>query len=153
MQVGRHLLPPGTPQQPPRVLVQLLFALLRVIQQYRTPFAVRFHPYPQQVGIRPRFLYRPGYQRGRVVAFSRAFAARDTEYIFFRAERYVPGGHDGNRPLWRMVVVDLAGFQHRHRVTVQAVQQFEEQPYELVPCPPGFEVVRHVLVRLFSRQG
>ena len=51
-----------------------------------------------------------------------------------------------------MVIVDLARFQHRQRVPVQRVEQFQEQPHQLLPRVPGFEVVRHVLLRLRPRQ-
>ena len=85
MQVLRHPLTPGTAQQPPRVLVELLLALFRVVQQYRTPLAVRLHPHPQEVGVRLPLHDRPGDQCGGVVALARPFAARDAEDVLLRA--------------------------------------------------------------------
>lgn len=38
VQVRRHFLPTGTPQQPPRVLVELLLALFRVYSSTARPF-------------------------------------------------------------------------------------------------------------------
>ena len=85
VQVLRHPLTPGTAQQPPRVLVELLLALFRVVEQHRTPLAVRLHPHPQEIGVRLPFHDRPGDQCGGVVALARPFAARDAEDVLFRA--------------------------------------------------------------------
>ena len=46
VQVLRHPLTPGTAQQPPRVLVELLLALFRVVEQHRTPLCGSVPPAP-----------------------------------------------------------------------------------------------------------
>ena len=85
VQVRRHFLPTGTPQQPPCVLVELLLALFRVVQQHRTPLSVRFHLHPKKVRVLLPFHNCPGDQRGGIVTLARPFSARDAEYVLFRA--------------------------------------------------------------------
>ena len=114
----RHRLTSASPQQVADILIQLYFALFRVIEQYRLVPAVFVERNAQRIHIRSGVTDSTGNQCRHIVAFSRAFSAGDTKQVALSSERHVIYRYDHLCNGRRVVEIHLAGFQCRHGFAV-----------------------------------